>query len=128
MVYLDQRQVGFALSVPVSPGLMQRMQELDEASWHLEREDEGALRHWEQLDYLPAAALGLRPSRTSGHRRGRDAQAREPPHPSRPRPHHAQCRRHALSQTAETSGRRHPTPNTSAEGLPKQPGGALLGE
>ena len=52
MVYLDQRQVGFAISVPVSPGLMRRMQDLDEAAWHLEREDESALRHWAVLNTL----------------------------------------------------------------------------
>lgn len=57
MVYLDRRQVGFAISVPVSSGLMRRMRGLDEAAWHLEREDAGALRHWAELDYLPDGAI-----------------------------------------------------------------------
>ena len=57
MVYLDRRQVGFAISVPVSPGLLRRMQGLDEAAWQLEREDAGALRHWAELDYLPDGAI-----------------------------------------------------------------------
>ena len=57
MVYLDRKKVGFALSVPVSPGLLRRMQGLDEAAWQLEREDEGALRHWAVLDYLPDGAI-----------------------------------------------------------------------
>ena len=57
MVYLDRRKVGFAISVPVSPGLLRRMQGLDEAAWHFEREDEGALRHWAVLDYLPDGAI-----------------------------------------------------------------------
>ena len=57
MVYLDQRKVGFAISVPVSPGLRRRMQGLVEAAWHLEREDEGVLRHWAVLDYLPDGAI-----------------------------------------------------------------------
>ena len=57
MVYLDRRQVGFAISVPVSRGLMRRMQELDEAAWQLERCDERALRHWVELDYLPDGAI-----------------------------------------------------------------------
>ena len=57
MVDLDRRQVGFAISVPVSAGLLRRMQELDEAAWRLERCDEGALRHWAELDYLPDGAI-----------------------------------------------------------------------
>ena len=57
MVDLDRRQVGFAISVPVSAGLLRRMQELDEAAWQLERCDEGALRHWAELDYLPDGAI-----------------------------------------------------------------------
>ena len=57
MVFLDQRQVGFALSVPVSPGLRGRMQGLEEGSWHLEGEDDGVLRHWAALDYLPDGAI-----------------------------------------------------------------------
>ena len=57
MVYLDRRKVGFAISVPVSPGLLRRMRGLDEAAWHWEREDEGALRHWAVLDYLPDGAI-----------------------------------------------------------------------
>ena len=57
MVYLDRKKVGFALSVPVSPGLARRMQGLDEAAWQLERCDEGALRHWAVLDYLPDGAI-----------------------------------------------------------------------
>ena len=48
-----RRKVGFAISVAVSPGLMRRMQGLDEAAWHWEREDEGLRRHWAVLDYLP---------------------------------------------------------------------------
>ena len=57
MVYLDRKKMGFALSVPVSSGLARRMQGLDEAAWQLEREDEGALRHWAVLDYLPDGAI-----------------------------------------------------------------------
>ena len=57
MVFLDRRKVGFALSVPVSPGLLRRMQGLEEAAWRLEREDAGALRQWAVLDYLPDGAL-----------------------------------------------------------------------
>ena len=37
MVFLDRRRVGFAISVPVSSGLMRRMRALDEAAWQLER-------------------------------------------------------------------------------------------
>ena len=55
IVFLDQRQVGFALSVPVSLGLRRRMQGLDEAAWHMECEDEGALRRRAALDYPLAA-------------------------------------------------------------------------
>ena len=57
MVYLDRRRVGFALSVPVSSGLARRMRGLDEAAWQLERCDEGVLRHWAVLDYLPDGAI-----------------------------------------------------------------------
>ena len=57
MVDLDRRQVGFAISVPVSSGLRRRMRKLDEAAWQLERCDEGALRHWAELDYLPDGAI-----------------------------------------------------------------------
>ena len=57
MVFLDRRRVGFALSVPVSPGLAQRMQGLDEAAWQLERCDAGALCHRAVLDYLPDGAI-----------------------------------------------------------------------
>jgi hypothetical protein len=57
MVFLDQREVGFAISVPVSPGLRRRMAGLDEAGWTFEREDGGAVRHWAVLDYLPDGAV-----------------------------------------------------------------------
>ena len=57
MVYLDRRRVGFALSVPASSGLARRMRGLDEAAWQLERCDEGVLRHWAVLDYLPDGAI-----------------------------------------------------------------------
>jgi hypothetical protein len=57
MVLLDQRKVGFAISVPVSEGLRRRMAALEEADWSFEREDAGALRHWAELDYLPDGAI-----------------------------------------------------------------------
>jgi len=60
MVMLDQRKVGFAISVPVSPGLKRRMTGLDEAAWRFEREDGDAVRHWAELDYLPDGALTQR--------------------------------------------------------------------
>ena len=50
---------GFAISVPVSPGLLRRMRGPDEAAWHFERWDEGALRRWVVLDYLPDGAIEL---------------------------------------------------------------------
>jgi hypothetical protein len=57
MVMLDQRKVGFAISVPVSQGLARRMAALDAAAWTFEREDAAALRHWAELDYLPEGAI-----------------------------------------------------------------------
>ena len=57
MVFLDQKKIGFAISVSVSPGLKRRMAGLDEAAWTFEREDGGARRHWAELDYLPESAL-----------------------------------------------------------------------
>ena len=57
MVYLDQRRVGFAISVPVSSGLGRRMTALEEAAWTFEREDGEVVRHWAELDYLPEGAL-----------------------------------------------------------------------
>ena len=57
MVFLDQRQIGFAISVPVSQPLRGRMEGLGEAAWRFEREDAGALRHWAELDYLPDGAV-----------------------------------------------------------------------
>ena len=79
IVYLERRQVGFAISVPVSPGLMRRMQALDETAWHLDRCNKGALRHWAELEYLPDGAIdqpdalcaGFATSR-SGSAAGRD--------------------------------------------------------
>jgi hypothetical protein len=57
MVFLDQRKVGFAISVPVSPGLGRRIAALDGAAWRFERADGEVLRHWAELDYLPDGAL-----------------------------------------------------------------------
>lgn len=57
MVFLDQRKVGFAISVPVSEGLARRIAALDETAWRFEREDSDAVRHWAELDYLPDGAL-----------------------------------------------------------------------
>jgi hypothetical protein len=57
MVMLDQRQVGFAISVPVSEGLARRIAQLDAAAWRFEREDSAAVRHWAEIDYLPDGAL-----------------------------------------------------------------------
>lgn len=57
MVFLDQRKVGFAISVTVSGGLRRRMAALEAADWHFEREDAGATRHWTELDYLPDGAI-----------------------------------------------------------------------
>ncbi len=57
MVFLDRRQIGFAISVPVSQPLRGRMEGLVESAWRFEREDAGALRHWAELDYLPDDAL-----------------------------------------------------------------------
>lgn len=57
MVFLDRRQIGFAISVPVGQPLRARMEGLVEAAWRVEREDAGALRHWTELDYLPDGAL-----------------------------------------------------------------------
>jgi len=57
MVMLDQRDVGFAISVPVSPGLKRRMADLDAAAWSYEREDPDVVRHWAELDYLPEGAI-----------------------------------------------------------------------
>jgi hypothetical protein len=57
MVFLDQREVGFAISVPVSPGLKRRILGLAAAAWRFEREDGGAVRHWAALDYLPDGAF-----------------------------------------------------------------------
>ena len=57
MVFLDQRQVGFAISAPVSPGIKRRMEALDEPAWTLEREDGDVVRHWAVLDYLPDGAI-----------------------------------------------------------------------
>ena len=57
MVFLDQRKVGFAISVPVSRGLRRRMTGLAEAAWVFERDDGEAVRHWAELDYLPDGAL-----------------------------------------------------------------------
>ncbi|MCE2492729.1 MAG: transposase [Alphaproteobacteria bacterium] len=76
MVYLDQRKVGFAISVPVSPGLMRRMQGLDEAAWHLEREDgrRAAL----------VGGAGLSARRRAQSAGGRGAQAALYRHPHQP--------------------------------------------
>jgi hypothetical protein len=57
MVFLDQRKVGFAISVTVSAGLRRRMAGLAQAAWHFESEDAGATRHWAELDYLPDGAF-----------------------------------------------------------------------
>lgn len=57
MVFLDQRKVGFAISVPVTQGLRRRMAGLAQGDWSFEREDAGALRHWAELDYLPDGAI-----------------------------------------------------------------------
>ena len=57
MVYLDQRRVGFAISVPVSAGLGRCMTALEETAWTFEREDGEVVRHWAELDYLPEGAL-----------------------------------------------------------------------
>ena len=57
MVFLDQRKVGFAISVPVTKGLGRRMAALREADWRLQRADAGATRHWAELDYLPDGAI-----------------------------------------------------------------------
>lgn len=57
MVFLDQRKVGFAISVMVSPGIKRRMEALAEADWTFEREDGDAVRHWAVLDYLPDGAI-----------------------------------------------------------------------
>ena len=57
MVFLDQREVGFAISVTVSDGLRRRIAALEESEWTFEREDAGAVRHWAELDYLPDGAI-----------------------------------------------------------------------
>ena len=57
MVGLDQKGVGFAISVPIAEALAARIKALPEEAWQLERQDQGALRHWAELDYLPEAAL-----------------------------------------------------------------------
>ena len=57
MVALEQRKVGFAISVPIAEALGARIQALPEEAWHFERQDQGAVRHWAELDYLPDAAL-----------------------------------------------------------------------
>ena len=58
MMFRD-RQEGFAIAVTVSPGRVRQMQGLDEAPWHWERGDEGALRQWRCRTVCPTA----RPSR-----------------------------------------------------------------
>lgn len=57
MVNLDQKGVGFAISVPIAEALAARIRALPEEAWQLERQDQGALRHWARLDYLPEGAL-----------------------------------------------------------------------
>jgi hypothetical protein len=57
MVLLDQRKIGFAISVPVTKGLGRRMAGLAGSDWQLQREDARALRHWAELDYLPDGAI-----------------------------------------------------------------------
>lgn len=57
MVYLDQRKVGFAISVPISDGLGRRIAALEGPAWQFERADAEVVRHWAELDYLPDGAL-----------------------------------------------------------------------
>lgn len=57
MVTLDQRKVGFAISVSIAEALGARIKALPEQAWQFERQDQGAVRHWAELDYLPDAAL-----------------------------------------------------------------------
>ena len=57
MVFLDKREIGFAISVPMSRLLARRVKALDEVAWCLEREDADMVRHWAEFDYLPEGAL-----------------------------------------------------------------------
>lgn len=57
MVGLEQRKVGFAISVPIAEAVGARIRALPEQAWRFARQDQGAVRHWAELDYLPEAAI-----------------------------------------------------------------------
>lgn len=57
MVMLDQRKIGFAISVSVAQGLQARIKAVPEQAWRKDKQDAGAMRHWAEIDYLPDGAL-----------------------------------------------------------------------